>query len=248
MCASRFFAEPLKYFFSTLGEAMRLFLKELPVQWQPIGFLTLIILFIVLVIIFSGFEISSPLLRIGIGQQARLGLKQKDKEILQLKEEKEKLKNDMKEIEKNKDMLKDRLLAIIGNRSRRQIDISNHRNYGSTGISDLGIIEGIGHLQINESNVPAPQIVHSNGRRPTVTSEIINRQPVEHEEDVGEEETHNIVNREQLPATCTEHSDNEHSTDSEQNSESGLETIQASSMYESGGYVYVEGCRAQGQC
>ena len=118
---------------------MRLFLKELPVQWQPIGFLTVIILFIVLVIIFSGFEISSPLLRIGVGQQARLELKQKENELLQVKAENEKLKNNMKEydinmkkFEKNKDLLKQWLVTTVGdNQSKRQIAISNHRNYGS---------------------------------------------------------------------------------------------------------------------
>lgn len=225
---------------------MRLFLKELPVQWQPIGFLTVIILLIVLVIIFSGFEVSSPLLRIGVGQQARLELKQKDKEILQLKEEKEKLKNDMKQIEKNKDMLKESLLAITGDiRQRRQIAISNHRNYGSTENSDVDIIPEFVDLQINAPNVPASQIVHSNGRLP-VLNERNNRHPVEHD-DVGGGDTHNIVDREQLPVTSTEHSDNEDSTNTEQNSESGPETIQVSSMYEPG-YVLVDGHRAHGQC
>ena len=225
---------------------MRLFLKELPVQWQPIGFLTVIILLIVLVIIFSGFEVSSPLLRIGVGQQARLELKQKDKEILQLKEEKEKLKNDMKQIEKNKDMLKESLLAITGDiRQRRQIAISNHRNYGSTENSDVDIIPEFVDLQINAPNVPASQIVHSNGRLP-VMNERNNRYPVEHD-DVGGGDTHNIVNRQQLPVTSSEHSDNEDSIDTEQNSESSPETIQASSMYEPG-YVLVDGHGAHGQC
>ena len=122
-----------------MGEAMRLFLKELPVQWQPIGFLTMIILFIVLVIIYSGLEISSPLLRIGFGQQARFELKQKENELLQVKAEKEKLKNNMKEYElnmkqlkKNKELLKQWLVTTVGdNPSKRQIAISNHRNYGS---------------------------------------------------------------------------------------------------------------------
>ena len=113
-----------------MGEAMRLFLKELPVQWQPIGFLTMIILFIVLVIIYSG---------IGFGQQARFELKQKENELLQVKAEKEKLKNNMKEYElnmkqlkKNKELLKQWLVTTVGdNPSKRQIAISNHRNYGS---------------------------------------------------------------------------------------------------------------------
>ena len=269
MCASRFFAEPLKYFFSTLGEAMRLFLKELPVQWQPIGFLTVIILFIVLVIIFSGFEISSPLLRIGVGQQARFELKQKENELLQFKAEKENLENNMKEyelnmkqLEKNKDLLKQRLKTIEENRLTRQIGISNHGNYGSTGIPHVGvrntqtqgrersiysdniIIEGIDHLQIDESNVSTPPIGYSN-RNLLLMDERNNRQPVEHDDIGGEVDTHNIVNRQQSPVTSIEHSDNEHSTESEQNSEPDPETIQASSMYESG-YVLVEGHETQG--
>lgn len=225
---------------------MRLFLKELPVQWQPIGFLTVIILLIVLVIIFSGFEVSLPLLRIGVGQQARLQLKQKDKEILQLKEEKEKLKNDMKQIEKNKDMLKDRLLVITGDRQlRRQIAKSSHRSYGSREISDVDIISEFDALQINEPNVPGPQIVHSNGRLPVMNGRN-NRHPVEHD-DIGGGDTQNIVNRQQLPVTSTEHSGDEDSTDTEQNSESSPETIQASSMHEPG-YVLVDGHGAHGQC
>ena len=248
---------------------MRLFLKELPVQWQPIGFLTVIILFIVLVIIFSGFEISSPLLRIGVGQQARFELKQKENELLQVKAEKEKLENDMREyelnikqLEKNKDLLKQRLLKTIEeNHSTRQIGISKRRNYGSTAISDVSVrntqtqdrerniyienrlIREIDNLQINESNVPAPQIGNLS-RNLLLMNERNIRQPVEHD-DIGEGDTHNTVNRQQSPVTSTEHSDNEHSTESEQNSESDPETIQASSMYEPG-YVLVEGHGAQG--
>ena len=250
---------------------MRLFLKELPVQWQPIGFLTVIILFIVLVIIFSGFEISSPLLRIGVGQQARFELKQKENELLQVKVDKEKLENDMREyelnikqLEKNKDLLKQGLLKTIEeNHSTRQIGISNRRNYGSTAISDVSVrntqtqdrerniyienslIREIDNLQINESNVPAPQI--GNLRRNLLLMNernIRQQQPVEHD-DIGEGDTHNAVNRQQSPVTSTEHSDNEHSTESEQYSESDPETIQASSMSEPG-YVLVEGHGAQG--
>ena len=58
--------EPLKQLASTSGECFKLFFWEIPVQWQLLAFIVVLILVIVSIIHFSGFEISTPLLRIGL--------------------------------------------------------------------------------------------------------------------------------------------------------------------------------------
>ncbi|XP_065657315.1 chloride channel CLIC-like protein 1 isoform X2 [Hydra vulgaris] len=62
---SRFCGEPLKHLAATSGECFKLFFNEIPMQWQPIVFTASFILLIVLIFSLSGFEISTPLLRIG---------------------------------------------------------------------------------------------------------------------------------------------------------------------------------------
>ena len=57
--------EPLKHLAATSGECFKLFFREIPVQWQPIVFIAVLLLLIVSIISFSGFQVSTPLLSIG---------------------------------------------------------------------------------------------------------------------------------------------------------------------------------------
>ena len=57
--------EPFKQLAAISGECFKLFFTEIPVQWQPIVFTTVLLLLIASIVSFSGFEIKTPLLRIG---------------------------------------------------------------------------------------------------------------------------------------------------------------------------------------
>lgn len=51
------------------GECFRLFFKEVPTQWQPIVFITLFIIIVLLIITTAGFQIWTPLLRLHVRQR-----------------------------------------------------------------------------------------------------------------------------------------------------------------------------------
>lgn len=71
VCASRFVFEPMKQFGSALGVSFRLLMKEVPVQWQPVLFVVIVLIVVFVVMAMTGFEISSPLLRVGFRQNVR---------------------------------------------------------------------------------------------------------------------------------------------------------------------------------
>ena len=65
MCASRFLLEPMKLCAASLGQCFRLFFKEVPLQWQPVLFITGVCLFVLFILTHAGLEIWTPLLRLG---------------------------------------------------------------------------------------------------------------------------------------------------------------------------------------
>ena len=65
MCASRFLLEPMKLCASSLGQCFRLFFKEVPLQWQPVLFITGVCLVVLFILTHAGLEIWTPLLRLG---------------------------------------------------------------------------------------------------------------------------------------------------------------------------------------
>jgi len=97
VCSSRLFTEISRQFASALGASISLFLKELPSQWQPIALILCIFTFIMIVMILSGFEISTPLLSLGVRPHKAV-LQEKDKQILRLQQEKNKLVNEKHEL------------------------------------------------------------------------------------------------------------------------------------------------------
>ncbi|XP_002154667.3 chloride channel CLIC-like protein 1 isoform X1 [Hydra vulgaris] len=89
---SRFCGEPLKQLAATSGECFKLFFNEIPMQWQPIVFAAVFILLIILIFSLSGFEISTPFLRIGSKNTDVSKIKQiYEEKIHSLKEKNEKL-------------------------------------------------------------------------------------------------------------------------------------------------------------
>ena len=50
---------------ATLGQCFRLFFKEVPLQWQPVLFLTFVCLFVLFILTHAGLEIWTPLIRLG---------------------------------------------------------------------------------------------------------------------------------------------------------------------------------------
>lgn len=54
--------EPMKQVASAGGECFRLFFKEVPLQWQPVLFIALFIVLILVIITSAGFEVRTPLL------------------------------------------------------------------------------------------------------------------------------------------------------------------------------------------
>jgi len=65
VCASRFLLEPMKLCASSLGQCFRLFFKEVPLQWQPVLFITGVCLVVLFILTHAGLEIWTPLLRLG---------------------------------------------------------------------------------------------------------------------------------------------------------------------------------------
>eukprot|EP00111_Clytia_hemisphaerica_P020834 TCONS_00061441-protein len=65
VCLARFFLEPLKLCASAFGESFRLLFKEIPIQWQPFVFITLVLLTSLVILTHAGLEIWTPLIRLG---------------------------------------------------------------------------------------------------------------------------------------------------------------------------------------
>ncbi|XP_057298590.1 chloride channel CLIC-like protein 1 [Hydractinia symbiolongicarpus] len=107
VCASRFIFEPMKQFSSALGVSFRLLMKEVPVQWQPVLFVVIVLIVVFVVMAMTGFEISSPLLRVGFRQNVRGN---EGERILQLEGQVRKLNEERLALQQN--MLEQNQLRI----------------------------------------------------------------------------------------------------------------------------------------
>lgn len=73
---TRFFVQPLEHIADAVGKSFRALFQHVPIQWQPFMFLACLVFAIVLPICVRGFQISSPLLRFGVGGQPALNNEQ----------------------------------------------------------------------------------------------------------------------------------------------------------------------------
>ena len=79
---------------STLGQCFRLFFKEVPLQWQPVLFLTFVCLFVLFILTHAGLEIWTPLIRLGF--KPRVNVKAIENENKRLLEDNHNLRYQIK--------------------------------------------------------------------------------------------------------------------------------------------------------
>ena len=90
--ATRFFFQPLEYVAQSLGHSFKIFFKEVPTQWHIPVFLAGLLVILVSLFAFSGFEIWTPLARIGVRPPRPILPGRYEERLRQLEREKEDLR------------------------------------------------------------------------------------------------------------------------------------------------------------
>ena len=77
---------------SAFGESFRYLFKEIPIQWQPFVFLTLVLLASLMILTHAGLEIWTPLIRLGFRPRRNENILALENEIRQLRHDNDRLK------------------------------------------------------------------------------------------------------------------------------------------------------------